>query len=196
VRPPKRLDRCQNHAPRFRTTLRGYRNTCSGDFGATRISAIVEDSRSRATPLEVASAVTHSNGATAARRVGRATGHRPSPAIPPSRRPSPCPIREWCLGNPVTASTSVRSGAVEETDRLTPPPAGWPRAEHRDRASHIAARAGRFGRMISTGQVAWWAIWLDTEPSRRLAKPPWPREPTTRRSASFDAVNSTPAAGP
>ncbi len=40
------------------------------------------------------------------------------------------------------------------------------------KTSHIGAGAGRFGRMINTGQVAWWAIWLDTEPSNSVVKPP------------------------
>ena len=45
--------------------------------------------------------------------------------------------------------------------------------------------------MITTGQAAWWAhCWL-TEPSSSPAKPPRPREPTTRSSASRDSSTST-----
>ena len=46
---------------------------------------------------------------------------------------------------------------------------------------------------MTTGQAAWWAhCWL-TEPSSSPAKPPWPREPTTSRSASRDSSTRTAA---
>lgn len=50
------------------------------------------------------------------------------------------------------------------------------------------------GRTIRTGQGAWWATWLETDPSRRPAKPPCPRDPTMSRSASLAASTSAAAA--
>jgi hypothetical protein len=45
----------------------------------------------------------------------------------------------------------------------------------------------------TTGQVArWTTLWL-TDPSNRPAKPPWPRDPTTSRLASWVAPSSTAA---
>ncbi len=41
--------------------------------------------------------------------------------------------------------------------------------------------------MIATGQCAWWASPELTDPSRALATPPWPRQPTTTISACWDS---------
>jgi len=38
--------------------------------------------------------------------------------------------------------------------------------------------------MTTTGQCAWWATWLLTDPSSSRPNPPEPREPTTSMSAS------------
>ena len=51
-------------------------------------------------------------------------------------------------------------------------------------------------RTTITGQGAWWTTCWLTEPSRRLAKPPRPRLPTTRRSASRASCSRTSAACP
>ncbi len=48
----------------------------------------------------------------------------------------------------------------------------------------------------TTGQAAWCVTWLLTEPIKRLANPPPPRDPTTSRSASREALTSSSATSP
>ena len=50
--------------------------------------------------------------------------------------------------------------------------------------------------MTTTGQDAWCVTWLLTEPSRSLANPPLPRDPTTSMSASCESLTSSSAASP
>ena len=49
---------------------------------------------------------------------------------------------------------------------------------------------------MRTGQVAWWATWLVTEPIISPPKPPTPREPSTTMSASWLASMSTSTGKP
>jgi len=52
------------------------------------------------------------------------------------------------------------------------------------------------GGTMRTGQLAWWATWLVTEPITSTPKPPAPREPSTTMSASRLASMSTSGGKP
>ena len=105
--------------------------------------------------------------------------HRPSVLIPERLRPSwQHRARSVCglsgllqlVGRAVLGALDAAAGAISS-----------------ERSVPVGERT------TTTGQVAWWTHCWPTEPRRRSAKPPGPRDPTTRRSPGRAASVKTSA---